>query len=52
MFSVDDIFTFSDAQLAQFMQHHRRQNGDFNLPIDGWDKLSMHGRQQLAERLK
>ncbi|OAQ60796.1 protein kinase [Purpureocillium lilacinum] len=34
------------------MQNYRRHNGDFDLPVDGWDKLSMHDRHQLAERLK
>ncbi len=50
--SVDDIANFSDAQLAKFMQDHRRDNGDFDLPVDGWDKLSRHDRNQLADRLK
>lgn len=50
--SVRDIAAFSDAQLAQFMQNHRRHDGDFELPVDGWDKLPLHARNQLAERLK
>ncbi|KND91710.1 hypothetical protein TOPH_03815 [Tolypocladium ophioglossoides CBS 100239] len=50
--SVGEVAAFSDEQLAQFMQNHRRHNGDFDLPVDGWDKLSMHDRHQLAERLK
>ncbi|KAJ6437890.1 protein kinase [Purpureocillium lavendulum] len=50
--SVDDIAALSDEQLAQFMQKHRSHSGDFDLPVDGWDELSMHARNQLAERLK
>ena len=50
--SVDDIANLSDAQLAKFMQDHRLHNGDFDLPVDGWDKLSGHDRNQLADRLK
>ncbi|KAK4070040.1 hypothetical protein Purlil1_13558 [Purpureocillium lilacinum] len=50
--SVTDVAALNDAELAQFMQKHRSHNGDFDLPVDGWDKLSMLGRNQLAERLK
>ncbi|KAJ6436650.1 protein kinase [Purpureocillium lavendulum] len=50
--SVDDIAALSNEQLAQFMQKHRSHSGDFDLPVDGWDNLSMHARNQLAERLK
>ncbi|KAL3957298.1 hypothetical protein ACCO45_007876 [Purpureocillium lilacinum] len=50
--SVRDIAAFSDAQLAQFMRNHRCHDGDFELPVDGWDKLPLHARNQLAERLK
>ncbi|KJZ79925.1 hypothetical protein HIM_00639 [Hirsutella minnesotensis 3608] len=50
--SVGDIAALTDAQLAQFMQKHRSHTGDYNLPVDGWDKLSTHDRSQLAERLK
>lgn len=51
--SVGDIAALSDEQLAQFMQKHRSHNGDFDIPIqDGWDELSLHARNELAERLK
>ncbi|PFH62652.1 hypothetical protein XA68_12523 [Ophiocordyceps unilateralis] len=50
--SVAEVAALSDEQLAQFMQKHRRHNGNFSLPVDGWDKLSSHDRSQLAERLK
>ncbi|KAJ6439222.1 MFS general substrate transporter [Purpureocillium lavendulum] len=50
--TVGDIAALSDGQLAQFMQKHRSHNGDFNLPVDGWDKLSKDERNQLAERLQ
>lgn len=50
--AVGDIASFSDAQLVQFMQKHRRPNGDYDLPVHGWDKLSEDERNQLAARLK
>ncbi|PNY27815.1 Uncharacterized protein TCAP_02250 [Tolypocladium capitatum] len=49
--SVDGIATLSDAQLAQLMEQHHRPNGDFELPVDGWDKLTREERNHLAERL-
>ena len=50
--SMDDITTLSDAQLAQLMEEHRRPNGNFELPVDGWDKLTKEERNHLAERLR
>ncbi|KAJ4309035.1 hypothetical protein N0V84_011732 [Fusarium piperis] len=50
--TVEDIAVFTDAELAEFMKKHRRPNGGFELPVDGWDKLSKDERDQLAERLK
>lgn len=50
--SMDDITTLSDAQLAQLMEKHRRPNGDFELPADGWDKLTNEDRSHLAQRLQ
>lgn len=52
MLPVQDILAFSDVELAQFMQLHRRPNGDFELSVDGWDELSAEERSALAERLK
>ncbi|POR35149.1 Uncharacterized protein TPAR_04654 [Tolypocladium paradoxum] len=49
--SVDGIATLSDAQLAQLMEQHHRPNGNFELPVDGWDKLTKEERNHLAERL-
>lgn len=49
---MDDITTLSDAQLAQLMEKHRRPNGDFELPADGWDKLTNEDRSHLAQRLQ
>lgn len=50
--SVHEISALSDSELAQFMKKHRTANGDFALPVDGWDKLSEDERNRLAERLK
>ncbi|KAK7397630.1 hypothetical protein QQX98_012997 [Neonectria punicea] len=50
--TVGDIAAFADTELAEFMKKHRRPNGDFDLPVDGWDQLSKDERDQLAERLK
>lgn len=50
--TVDDIAALSDAELCEFMMKHRRPDGGFGLPVDGWDKLSKDERNQLAERLK
>lgn len=48
---VPDVAALDDAQLAQFMVVHRRPSGDFELPIEGWDKLAREERARLAERL-
>ena len=48
---VGDIANLGDAQLARFMVEHRNPNGDFELPVDGWDKLAKKERECLAERL-
>ncbi len=50
--SVSDIAAFSDAELVQFMQRHRRPDGGYELPVDGWDKLATDQRNKLAERLR
>ncbi|KAI1073381.1 hypothetical protein F5B20DRAFT_587319 [Whalleya microplaca] len=50
--SVDEIAAMSDAELGQFMTKHRRPDGGYELPVDGWDKLSKDERNRLAERLK
>ncbi|KAI0549732.1 hypothetical protein F4679DRAFT_595523 [Xylaria curta] len=50
--SVDEIAAMSDAELGQFMTKHRRPDGGYELPVDGWDKLSRDERNRLAERLK
>lgn len=50
--SVHNISAFSDSELAHFMEKHRTANGDFVLPVDGWDKLLEDERNRLAERLK
>jgi hypothetical protein len=34
------------------MRRHRRPDGTYELPVDGWDKLAADQRKQLAERLK
>ncbi|CVL09348.1 uncharacterized protein FMAN_15506 [Fusarium mangiferae] len=50
--SVDEVAVMNDAELAQFMQKHRLPGGDYDLPVDGWDKLSKGERSRLAERLE
>ncbi|XP_044719102.1 uncharacterized protein HRG_07667 [Hirsutella rhossiliensis] len=50
--SVDHLFALSDAELADFMKKNRPPDGGYELPVDGWDKLSRDERQKLAERLK
>ena len=50
--SVGDIASMSDAALAAFMENNRGPDGGFDLPVDGWDKLSKDERNRLAERLK
>ncbi|KJZ68025.1 hypothetical protein HIM_12584 [Hirsutella minnesotensis 3608] len=50
--SVDDILAFSDAELADFMQENRRPHGGYELPVDGWEKLSSVQRKRLVRRLK
>ncbi|KAM3552359.1 hypothetical protein MY1884_007246 [Beauveria asiatica] len=41
----------NDAELAKFMQGHRLPDGDYDLPVEGWDKLSKDERSRLAQRL-
>ncbi|KAI2618211.1 hypothetical protein GGR54DRAFT_640779 [Hypoxylon sp. NC1633] len=50
--SVDQIATMSDADLGLFIKTHHRPDGNYELPIDGWEKLSKDERNRLAERLK
>lgn len=50
--SVDGIAAMSDVELGHFMTKHRHPDGGYELPIDGWDKLSKDERDRLAERLK
>lgn len=49
--SVNDIVALSDTALAGFIKKNRGPKGDFELPVDGWDKLSKNERASLAERL-
>ncbi|KAF5530710.1 ankyrin protein unc44 [Fusarium mexicanum] len=50
--SVGEVAAMNDVELAQFMQRHRLPDGDYDLPIDGWDKLSKDERSHLAQRLE
>ncbi|KJZ76552.1 hypothetical protein HIM_03888 [Hirsutella minnesotensis 3608] len=50
--SVQTLIAFNDAELAQFMEKHRHPNGDFQLPVDGWDRITKEEQDSLAERLK
>ena len=49
---VSELIAMSDEQLCHFMKEHRDANGDYSLPVDGWDKLSKDERERLATRLK
>ncbi|KAI1498084.1 hypothetical protein F5X99DRAFT_432308 [Biscogniauxia marginata] len=50
--SVDDILTFSDAELTKYMQENRHGDGSFNLQFDGWKDLPKDQRDNLAQRLR
>ncbi|KPA35207.1 ankyrin unc44 [Fusarium langsethiae] len=50
--SVGEVAAISDAELVQFMQQHRLPYGDYDLPVDGWERLSEDERSRLAERLE
>ncbi|KPM39122.1 hypothetical protein AK830_g7449 [Neonectria ditissima] len=50
--SVDEIAAMSDTELGQFMTKHGHPDGGYELPVNGWDKLSKDERGRLAERLK
>ncbi|RSL43878.1 hypothetical protein CEP54_014913 [Fusarium duplospermum] len=49
---VSELMAMSDDQLTQFMKEHRDSTGIYNLPVDGWEKLSKDERERLASRLK
>ncbi|KAI1167583.1 hypothetical protein F5B18DRAFT_393640 [Nemania serpens] len=50
--SVSDIAAMSDTELARFMEQNRTSNGDIELSVDDWDRLSKDERNCFAERLK
>ncbi|OAA47107.1 hypothetical protein NOR_02743 [Metarhizium rileyi] len=52
LMTVHDISALSDAQLGEFMKKHRRADDSFELPIDGWERLSKEERDCLAQRLQ
>ncbi|KAJ4308529.1 hypothetical protein N0V84_012047 [Fusarium piperis] len=49
---VSELIAMSDEELMQFMKEHRDAEGNYNLPVDGWEKLSKDQRDCLASRLK
>lgn len=49
---VEEVVAMDDDQLAQFMQRHLLPNGDYHLPVSGWDNLSRDELSHLAERLE
>ena len=51
IFSVDEIIIMTDAEIARLMRKNRRSNGDIELLVDGWDRISKNERNRLAERL-
>ena len=42
----------SDPKLAQSLKQNRAWNGHFELPVNGWKKLSKAVRDRLAARLQ
>ena len=51
MYSVDKILVMTNAELARLMWENRHPNGNIELPVDGWDRLSKDERTRLADRL-
>lgn len=49
--AMDDVTVLSDAQLVELMDQHRRPDGNFELPVGGWDRLNTDKRDELAQRL-
>ncbi|KAL2171812.1 hypothetical protein VTG60DRAFT_1509 [Thermothelomyces hinnuleus] len=49
--TVNDIFSFSDGELVQYMKQNRRADGGFDLEFEGWENLAKEQRDQLAQRL-
>lgn len=50
--AADALFRMNDAALCDFMTRHRLPGGNYELPVDDWEKLSEADRLHLAERLK
>ncbi|KAI5927161.1 hypothetical protein F4810DRAFT_432878 [Camillea tinctor] len=50
--SVDDIQSFSEAELIQYLEEHRRPDGNFNFQLEGWDDLPKAQRDSLAQRFR
>ncbi|KAF4416017.1 ankyrin 2,3/unc44 [Fusarium austroafricanum] len=50
--SIGEVAAMSDAELTQFMQKHRLSNGDYDFPVNGWERLPKDERSYLAEMLE
>ncbi|ATY66999.1 hypothetical protein A9K55_000802 [Cordyceps militaris] len=50
--SVSEIAEMSDAELAEFMKRCRLPNGNYDLSVDDWHKLSHDERGRLARILE
>ncbi|KAF4943311.1 hypothetical protein FGADI_13500 [Fusarium gaditjirri] len=50
--SAAEFAALGDDELGHFMANHRSSDGRYELPVDGWDKLSKDERDRLASRLK
>lgn len=50
--SAAEFAALNDDELCHFMTNHRSFDGGYELPVDGWDKLSKDERDRLASRLK
>ncbi|KAB5536103.1 hypothetical protein GE09DRAFT_341144 [Coniochaeta sp. 2T2.1] len=49
---VDAVMAMTDQALAAFMIKNRHPDGNIDLPVHGWDKLSKKDRDGLAKRLQ
>ena len=45
------VMAMGDDDLSRFMLEHRHPDGSFQLPVDGWDRLSVVDRESLAAKL-
>ncbi|KAF0318440.1 hypothetical protein GQ607_014358, partial [Colletotrichum asianum] len=49
--SAESLCNMNDDQLSAFMARHHTPGGNYELPVDDWETLSVSDRLRLAERL-